>query len=620
MSPVDGELPASDLEELLEQAPVFFAVVRGPDYVFERANDAYQQLIGHREIVGKPLLEALPEIEGQGFVELLDRVVRTGKAIVMRAVPIALTRVRGAPSEEVYVDFIYHPLRDAGGRNVGVIAVGSDVSDQVVARKQAEEARGRVVEILSALSDAVNVFDRNGQLTFMNEAAADLFRSVGKDPATLLGKRVWDELSLILGTRFEAEIRLALEQNRTTELEEHIPGIDRCFETRFVPSANSVTSFTRDVTQRRKTEGDLRASEEQFRTAVNSIPALAWMANADGWIFWYNARWYEYTGTTPSEMEGWGWQSVHDPEILPAVMERWTVSIATGRPFEMEFPLRGSTGEFRWFLTRVAPLFDAEGKLARWFGTNTDVHSQREAAEAALAANQAKSDFLAAMSHETRQPINATLGFIDVLELGMYGVLTDEQKQALTRIRVNQEQLRSVVDDILTFARLEAGRVELDLDAVACCDVLEAVPSLVEPQVAARGLTLSVEPCDPSLAVRGDRSRILQICTNLLTNSTRATEKGGVLRVRCVAAQGSVDIEIEDTGSGIPREKMDVIFNPFVQLERGLSRPREGVGLGLAISRDLARAMGGDISARSEVGKGSTFVLTLPRAQLGPRQ
>lgn len=119
-------------------------------------------------------------------------------------------------------------------------------------------------------------------------------------------------------------------------------------------------------------------SEERLRTLVDNIPQLAWMANADGWIFWYNRRWYEYTGTTPEQMEGWGWQSVHDPRELPRVLEGWKASIATGRPFEMTFPLRSAAGEFRWFLTRVFPLKDAEGKVQRWFGTNTDVHEIRE--------------------------------------------------------------------------------------------------------------------------------------------------------------------------------------------------------------------------------------------------
>ena len=138
-----------------------------------------------------------------------------------------------------------------------------------------------------------------------------------------------------------------------------------------------------------KSELALRQSEEQFETLANAIPQLCWMANADGFIFWYNQRWYEYTGTVPKQMEGWGWQSVHDPETLPKVLENWNASIATGKPLDMVFPLRGADGVFRSFLTRVMPVKDAEGKVARWFGTNTDISAQRKTEED-LRSSQAK--------------------------------------------------------------------------------------------------------------------------------------------------------------------------------------------------------------------------------------
>jgi PAS domain S-box-containing protein len=131
--------------------------------------------------------------------------------------------------------------------------------------------------------------------------------------------------------------------------------------------------------QRARAERELRESEERFRTLANTIPNLAWMADPNGYIFWYNRRWYDYTGVTPKEMQGWGWQSVHDPKLLPLVLERWHASIATGEPFEMVFPLRGADGGFRSFLTRVEPIKDESGRVVRWFGSNTDITSQEEA-------------------------------------------------------------------------------------------------------------------------------------------------------------------------------------------------------------------------------------------------
>src|SRR5262249_52834985 len=149
----------------------------------------------------------------------------------------------------------------------------------------------------------------------------------------------------------------------------------------------------RDVTERRRSEEQLREAEERFRTLANSIPQLAWTARPDGYIVWYNRRWYEYTGTTPEQMEGWGWQRVHDPKTLPTVLEQWQASLRTGDPFEMVFPLRGGDGTFRSFLTRVIPLRGPDGQVAQWFGTNTDVTAIKEMEEDLREADQRKDEF-----------------------------------------------------------------------------------------------------------------------------------------------------------------------------------------------------------------------------------
>ena len=148
-------------------------------------------------------------------------------------------------------------------------------------------------------------------------------------------------------------------------------------------------------------------NDSQFYTLANLMPTLCWMANSDGWIYWYNSRWYQFTGTTPEQMEGWGWQSVHDPAELPKVMEKWTASIKTGQPFEMIFPLRGADGVFQPFLTRITPLFDENGKLYRWLGTNTNINEERQA-------SQLREQFVAILGHDLRNPLAAIISGIRV--------------------------------------------------------------------------------------------------------------------------------------------------------------------------------------------------------------
>jgi signal transduction histidine kinase len=229
-------------------------------------------------------------------------------------------------------------------------------------------------------------------------------------------------------------------------------------------------------------------------------------------------------------------------------------------------------------------------------------------------ANRAKADFLATMSHELRTPLNAIIGYADLLEMGLRGGLTDGQRQDVGRIRRSGQYLLGLINDTLNFARLEAGRVDITIADLPLDAALREMEALIAPQVRARHLRYRYEPCDPALSVRADRERLEQILVNLLGNACKFTEPGGEVSLRCERRVRHVRIMVHDTGRGIAPGKLRTIFEPFVQVDRHLTHEsQQGVGLGLAISRDLARAMGGDLTVESELGVGSTFVLRLPR-------
>jgi signal transduction histidine kinase len=230
-------------------------------------------------------------------------------------------------------------------------------------------------------------------------------------------------------------------------------------------------------------------------------------------------------------------------------------------------------------------------------------------------ANAAKADFLAVMSHELRTPLNAIGGYVELLELGIRGPVTPEQVQDLQRIRRSQTYLMSLINDVLNFAKIESGRLDVQNSAFEINQLLESAGELVEPQVATRGLNYKRGTCPPGLRVTADREKVQQILLNLLSNAIKFTLPGGNISVTCDATDDNVSIKVSDTGPGVPEEKREAIFEPFVQIDRRFARDQEGVGLGLAISRNLARRMDGDLTVSSIRGVGSEFTLILPRSR-----
>lgn len=362
-------------------------------------------------------------------------------------------------------------------------------------------------------------------------------------------------------------------------------------------------------------EAIMRDSEDQFRTMANTVPMLAWSANADGSIAWFNDRWYEYTGKTFEDQVGWQWESVHDPADLPRVLAGWRVAIANGEPWEDTFRLRRHDGELRWFLARAMPLRDAgHHHTVRWFGTSVDIDAQKRAEVEVRAASRAKDEFLAILGHELRNPLAPILTALDLLKMNR--AFSPPREVAIIERQVRH--MVRLVDDLLDVSRITGGKVSLAFEPMELADVITHAVEMVSPLVEATEQKLSVSVAAAGLLVRGDPVRLSQIVTNVLTNAAKYTPSRGAIAVAAERQGSTVLLRIRDSGIGISSEMLPRVFSLFAQEHQPLDRARGGLGLGLAIVRSLVEMHGGRVSAHSDgLGKGSEFVIELPLHEPG---
>ncbi|HEX2080560.1 MAG TPA: ATP-binding protein [Longimicrobium sp.] len=301
-------------------------------------------------------------------------------------------------------------------------------------------------------------------------------------------------------------------------------------------------------------------------------------------------------------------------ELLDAVYAAGEPYVGTEVPARIDRDGDGVEEELLYNFV-YQPLFGADGAVEGICAVGVDVTELSRARRAAEEANRAKSQFLATMSHELRTPLNAIGGYAQLLEMGIFGPVTEAQRDHLGRIQRSQEHLLGLINNVLNFARIEAGRVQYATEEVPLRQALQGITELILPQARERGVCLHPVECEPELRVRADPEKFRQVVLNLLSNAVKFTPAGGSVTLLASAMDdGFAAVRVRDTGVGIAPERIGEIFDPFVQVGRHLGSRDEGVGLGLSISRDLARGMGGDLTCESVPGHGATFTLTLPLA------
>jgi PAS domain S-box-containing protein len=363
-----------------------------------------------------------------------------------------------------------------------------------------------------------------------------------------------------------------------------------------------VLSSVTDITERKRIEDALRASEARFREFADTAPAMLWITDSDGQCTFLSRGWYEYTGQTPVEALGEGWVRAVHPDDREATRNAFVEANIARLPFEVDYRIRRADGQYQWAIDSGRPRTGANGEYLGMIGSVIDI-SERKRAE------QAKDEFLGTLSHELRTPLTSGFGWVKLLGRARDPELLDTGLAAIEQSFVNQMKL---IDDLLDVSRIAAGKLQLELQPNDLGSVVESAISVVRPSAEAKGidirfLTRSV------LSVRGDAARLRQVFWNLLSNAIKFTPAGGVVDVEVRQNEETAEVIVGDNGQGIEAKFLPHVFDRFRQADASITRQHGGLGIGLSIVASIVDAHGGTVRAESEgLGRGARFVVSLP--------
>jgi PAS domain S-box-containing protein len=551
--------------------------------------------------------------------DLAERLQRQIQQVIDTKQPLRdQTPFTGPAGETGYYDYIFVPVLDAKGRVKAVAGSTRDITEQNRAARQIEEDRGRWRELLVQTPAAIALL-RGPEHTF-EWVNPDYSRLVGRSAEFLVGKPVREAIPEVKEQIF---INLLNGVYRTGEPfagHESLVRLDRGdgmlkdFYLNFVylPTRGAtgeidgifvhVTDVTETVTARKRVE----ESESQFRTLAETIPHLAWMADEAGNRFWYNRRWYDYTGMAFDEVKDRGWEKVHAPAMLPEVLERWREALSSGDPFEMVHPLKGASGSFRTFLTRIEPVKDNAGRVVRWFGTNTDITDQTRIEEELRRMNRELEEFAYVTSHDLQEPLRMVNIYTQQI-LKTVGTENEKLVQYSRFVRQGVTRMEALIQGLLTFSRTVYAE-ELPVGAADLQASFTEALVVLRDRISETG---AIIPPSSLPSVRGDTAQMSHVFQNVLSNALkyRKMDLPPEIRISAVREGDQWIVSIQDNGIGFEPQYAERIFGLFKRLHKD---EYPGTGLGLAICKRIVERYGGRMWAEGRPGDGATIYFSLP--------
>jgi PAS domain S-box-containing protein len=569
-------------------------------------NDKAAAVLGRpkEELLGKCIWDLFPQAAGNQYYQELHQALAEQQVI--------RSEHYYEPFDAWFENHIY-PTPD------GVTVFAADITWRKRAEHALHESRQRFERFMQNLPGLAWIKDAQGRYIFANDAAVQAFQITREQ---LYGKTDAEVFPPEIAAQFRENDRRALASGsgiETLETLRHSDGIVHHSIVSKFPIFDEtgrgalIGGIAIDITERKMAEIALQESENRFRMMANATPSLIWTAAPDGSITFLSDRWFEYSGFS-REQELNIRSSILHPDDAERRRQVWEKALRDGTPYETEVRMRRYDGEYRWFISRAAPIRDEKGAIKGWFGSTTDIHDRKLAEQALQEADRRKDRFLATLAHELRNPLAPIRNSLHILRLGI-GDGSIEQVHEMMERQVNH--MVRLVDDLLEVSRITRGQIDLRKAPLDLAVVIQNAVETSRPLIEAAGHRLDISlPSGPVLLI-ADSVRLAQVFSNLLNNAAKYTGRGGQIRLEVRREKNTAVISVRDSGIGISADMLPHIFDMFSRANRG-GHAGGGLGIGLALARSLVQMHGGRIEAHSEgAGRGSEFIVRLPLAADG---
>ena len=601
------------LHNYFMQTPALLCILKGPEHVFELANPLYHEFTGNRNLTGKKLIEALPELKGQGFVEILDKVYKTGEPFTGTEIPASIERKRGKP-EQIYTNINYQAIKDAQGKTEDILAFAYDVTEQVMARKQLER-NAEMIESLYMHAPAFVCTLRGPEFVYelVNPEYQKLYGT-----RKLLGKKIIDALPELKGTGIVELLDnvyttgipyVATEKLLYMSHDEGKAPEATYFNFSYQPIYNlereidGILVFGYEVTQQVLAK---KQSEENLRMILESIRQITVTLSADGNITFFNQYFLEYSGLSFEEaIFEREWKHIVHPEDLAEVIKAGQHSLTTGEDFYNEIRLRREIdGMYRWHLAWATAIKDNGSKIISWVGSATDIHDQK-------IKEQKKDEFISIASHEMKTPLTTAKAYLQLIELEL---AMDSKKEIASlyakKASFSIARLNELINELLDVSKIQSGKLNYNISSF---NFNEMIDNTIEDIQYSSPKYAIIKTGKVDQQVSGDKDRLQQVIINLLNNAIKYSldTGGGKILINLEQKNNQIIVSVKDNGIGISKQNLEKIFDKYYRVIDHTIES-QGLGIGLFISYEIIQRHHGKIWVESEPGKGSTFYFTLP--------